>query len=395
MISELLSYRSKKLHEQDITHNIVLNKLNQPPIIALPHNAPIKDALDIFVLHQIHNIPLFEINPTTKQKNYIGALTLFDVLGYLYLEKWFDQICEYVKRQQPQLETAAPEQSYWKFENDLTVQSVVEFWDKPLNEIIGLSEESKNLRILKITEPVSTLMELFTTGRSHFVLLTGESQEDNLTLLTPLDMLSYIHDNDESSMTRLRSITAGEAVMQVRKHIGVGDYVPKVQHIKIDVKDAEKLKKLKTDLEHVKEHESDLIVVDTSTCALEAFRIMWLKKVSCVGVLNEQGKLVANLSASDIRLIASKPRNERLKPSAILYLLRPIEEYLRQDTDLTDLRPFRVSKSLDMSKVYKIMLDAYVSRVWVVDENDKPVGVITRRDLLDLVSLSKGTRKEE
>lgn len=112
-------------------------------------------------------------------------------------------------------------------------------------------------------------------------------------------------------------------------------------------------------------------------------------------VLNEQGKLVANLSASDIRLIASKPRNERLKPSAILYLLRPIEEYLRQDTDLTDLRPFRVSKSLDMSKVYKIMLDAYVSRVWVVDENDKPVGVVTRRDLLDLVSLSKGTRKEE
>jgi CBS domain-containing protein len=127
-----------------------------------------------------------------------------------------------------------------------------------------------------------------------------------------------------------------------------------------------------------------------------------LQSVSAVPVVNEEGKLVGNVSASDIhylvdspiifelvahtefsvidffaslkeRLVAQNGANVQFFPST---LIKP------RCSQVTVLRPISVLPSATLSQVIDKMISNQVHRVYVVDNTEKPQGVVSLIDVL-------------
>jgi CBS domain-containing protein len=128
--------------------------------------------------------------------------------------------------------------------------------------------------------------------------------------------------------------------------------------------------------------------------AFIAFRKMKEKKVSGLAVLNDQGVIVGNISTSDIKLLefdmiffsmlgydiagylnlVSKPELLHQKPIRF----RPLREALSILP-----RPVVTCRSSDsMGYIMAILLHYRIHRVYVVDDGNKPIGVISLHDIL-------------
>jgi len=133
--------------------------------------------------------------------------------------------------------------------------------------------------------------------------------------------------------------------------------------------------------------ERDVTIIPKSMTVIQALnKITKSKKrpVSAVPVVDEHGKLVANFSASDLRTI---------NRSYFDWLVLPILEYLHRVKD-AELKHFRVTVeafkafhpitcTIDSTfqSVIMSMVTNKIHRIWVVDGDMKPVGVVSIGDL--------------
>lgn len=117
------------------------------------------------------------------------------------------------------------------------------------------------------------------------------------------------------------------------------------------------------------------VVVFHDDSVLKALQTIKEKGVSAVGVVDEQGKLVGNFSASDLKGLY----REQL-PSLTL----SVREYLKKHSPKS-LSPISTPKDATLMEVAKMLKENKLHRLWVLDENRKPAGVITLTDLMGLV----------
>jgi len=113
---------------------------------------------------------------------------------------------------------------------------------------------------------------------------------------------------------------------------------------------------------------------------IEAFRTIHDKKVSGLAVVSESGELVGNISASDMRLIGGDVQN-------LSRVFMPIAQFLdlhpKDDSKLPG--PYCVVSSSTMEEVmFKFVLTG-AHRVYTVDQEKKPIGVISLGDLLEAI----------
>ncbi|PSC72908.1 DNA repair XRCC3-like protein [Micractinium conductrix] len=114
--------------------------------------------------------------------------------------------------------------------------------------------------------------------------------------------------------------------------------------------------------------------VPASTPAVEAFGRMAVDHKSCLGLVDAAGKLVGNLSASDLRGLVSAEAFATLLSSAVDYDAaqrggqNPALGTVTADTTLGEL--------LDM------LVAGKMHRVYVVDSEGKPISIITLTDVL-------------
>mmetsp|Transcript_27440 Transcript_27440/g.60021 ORF Transcript_27440/g.60021 Transcript_27440/m.60021 type:complete len:324 (-) Transcript_27440:770-1741(-) len=112
--------------------------------------------------------------------------------------------------------------------------------------------------------------------------------------------------------------------------------------------------------------------IEKSAPALTAFHHMAVDHKSSVGVVDAAGKLIGNLSASDIR---------ELPPTQFGLLLKSVEEF-----EVAVNGKFRPAVSVTAGTTFVQLLEALVSqklhRVYVVDTENKPVSIITLTDVL-------------
>eukprot|EP00457_Paulinella_chromatophora_P008093 gb/GEZN01008120.1/.p1 GENE.gb/GEZN01008120.1/~~gb/GEZN01008120.1/.p1 ORF type:complete len:363 (+),score=42.13 gb/GEZN01008120.1/:44-1132(+) len=109
-----------------------------------------------------------------------------------------------------------------------------------------------------------------------------------------------------------------------------------------------------------------------NTSALQAFRTMAKERCSGLGIV-EDGKLVANISASDLR---------GLTRTNFAHLVGPLKEYVGSGTSV-----FAVKAEDTLQEIFETLIQRKVHRLYVTDEEDKPCGVITLTDLLVLIFL--------
>jgi len=126
---------------------------------------------------------------------------------------------------------------------------------------------------------------------------------------------------------------------------------------------------------------SPVVSISSEQIALEAFITVHEKKVSGVGVVDETGKLVGNISASDLKLIGfDGTHSSRLYYSASQFL-----KLLAKERDALVEPPIYVTLQSTFSDVVAKLVNCSVHRVYVVDTAFHPIAVITPLEVLKVL----------
>jgi CBS domain-containing protein len=120
----------------------------------------------------------------------------------------------------------------------------------------------------------------------------------------------------------------------------------------------------------------DIITMSANSLAIHAFWEIYANRVSAVAVVNSSGSLVANLSASDIR---------GLQQQHFSSLLLPVTQYLIVNKGKPQA-PLTCTKDTDFSTILMKMVLFRIHRVWIVNEKEQPVGVISQTDIMKKLS---------
>jgi CBS domain-containing protein len=119
---------------------------------------------------------------------------------------------------------------------------------------------------------------------------------------------------------------------------------------------------------------------------IEGFRTIWEHGVSGLAVINDEGVLVGNLSATDLLKTHVKPTGEMIHD-----LYQPIKQMLniREDlkdrimmADLPECRAIAVTADDTLETSMKKCIDNGIHRVFIQDDKRKPVGVISLGDVI-------------
>jgi len=124
-------------------------------------------------------------------------------------------------------------------------------------------------------------------------------------------------------------------------------------------------------------YETNVITMSYSAQAIHAFWLMYFNKVHGVAITDHNGKLIANLSASDIRGIG----HGRKKFSA---LLLPIPQFFREFRIQTT--PLICTPDTTFGSIIMKLGFYRVHRLWVVDAADKPIGLISLTDVMKFLA---------
>lgn len=122
----------------------------------------------------------------------------------------------------------------------------------------------------------------------------------------------------------------------------------------------------------------NVLCCPASTKVFDAFVSIHKNKISGIGVTNEQGKLVGNLSASDLKgfLLFEKDFNN---------LNKPVGEFINNIRRLQN-RPENFvaccDKSTKVIDIVKMLNKELIHRVYLVDENMAPSGLVSLTDIM-------------
>lgn len=110
--------------------------------------------------------------------------------------------------------------------------------------------------------------------------------------------------------------------------------------------------------------------VSQTSRVLEALFIMQESKVNGLAVLDDEGRIVGSLSTSDLR---------RLTVHTLNRLTETLQEFLSLDKPQL---PPTVTPSTTLNATIMILASEHIHRVWVIDEQQKPIGIVTLTDII-------------
>jgi len=126
----------------------------------------------------------------------------------------------------------------------------------------------------------------------------------------------------------------------------------------------------------------DVLCVHEDSSTIEAFKTMVAKEISGMAVINTEGKLVAALSLKDLKAMSTDARLFwRLHQTVKNFLLKVRKE--NDETGGDRPRTVVTVKSQDtLETVLKKLSEHKIHRVFIIDDNKKPLGVISLKDVV-------------
>jgi CBS-domain-containing membrane protein len=118
---------------------------------------------------------------------------------------------------------------------------------------------------------------------------------------------------------------------------------------------------------------TQVLSISTKDQALDGFLKMFRNEVNAVAVVDDTGRLVANLSASDLWGISSQN---------ISTLKLPPLQFLKSISGAIASHPVTCSSRSYLAEVIEKLISAKIHRVWVVNSGEEPIGVVTMTDVL-------------
>lgn len=199
-----------------------------------------------------------------------------------------------------------------------------ELFSTPIQDILGVSKESRTSYVVSKSSPVAELVAHFSEG-NHHALVDGDN------VLSQTDLVAFLLAHREHFP---------EFEGALHEHGLVG---------------------------------RELVTAEAAGSALAAFRQMYKSEaeVRAVPVIGHDGKLVESLSASDLR---------GLTAYTVASLMIPVVDFLQLFPGKRNLVYCTAEDSLATATA--LMMESHVHRVWIVDGSHKPQGVMTMSDVI-------------
>ncbi|MBD2580385.1 CBS domain-containing protein [Oscillatoria sp. FACHB-1406] len=133
------------------------------------------------------------------------------------------------------------------------------------------------------------------------------------------------------------------------------------------------------------------ITVQPQTPLREAIKLLVERDISGLPVVDETGKAVGVLSEADLMWQESGAETPPyvMFLDSVIYLKNPtqyekeLHKALGQTVgEVMTENPVTVSPNCSLPEAAKILHDKKIRRLIVVDENDRPTGIVTQRDIL-------------
>jgi len=237
---------------------------------------------------------------------------------------------------------------------------LITFCTAKFSSVSLLAEDSYRQMEEFSQKPVKHLLDI--SGRNHYVALSyTASLNELLTTLSNSHRVVVINEN--------------------KKVIGMITQSKMIEFLY-------KRRSNWTDIMHqrVQNLQKSVESINMKEFVIEAFKRIWEKQISGLAVVNDEGILVGNISASDLLRTHTSPSGEIIHD-----LYQPIKKFLniRKDMkdrvmmmDLPECKPIAVS-SMDTLETSLIKcLDSHIHRVFIQDNKGKPVGVISLSDII-------------
>mmetsp|Transcript_24448 Transcript_24448/g.34270 ORF Transcript_24448/g.34270 Transcript_24448/m.34270 type:complete len:334 (+) Transcript_24448:57-1058(+) len=123
----------------------------------------------------------------------------------------------------------------------------------------------------------------------------------------------------------------------------------------------------------------DVYTIGKSKKVIEAFQVIRSKGVSGIAVVNKHGKLIGNISASDLKQIGSNS-------DLLHHLFVSTKDYLKYFLGVDRIpKPYCVQPSATLEEALGLIIKTRAHRIYVVDEERHPIGVISLTDILKVV----------
>jgi len=139
-------------------------------------------------------------------------------------------------------------------------------------------------------------------------------------------------------------------------------------------------KKNKT-IEMVPDALKSVFHVHEDQLAIEAFKMMTEHALSGVAIVDSDGKLVGNISLVDLKAISPDGRMfHRLYQTAKNFILKIRKEYAEKDGRPRSVVFVKPTDTLETA--IRVLAEHKIHRVYVVDDEHKPIGIISLKDIL-------------
>jgi len=144
------------------------------------------------------------------------------------------------------------------------------------------------------------------------------------------------------------------------------------------------------------ESKSAVVSITTKERAIDAFMAMHDKRVSAVAVVDDDGKIVGNISASDMKTIG-------YDGALLSRLFYPASEFLKLISSHGHVpspgnphppapAPVVATRDTSFRAIIGTLVNSRIHRVYVVDEAQRPIGVVGYTEMLRAVQDSLDAR---
>mmetsp|Transcript_21285 Transcript_21285/g.35203 ORF Transcript_21285/g.35203 Transcript_21285/m.35203 type:complete len:351 (+) Transcript_21285:284-1336(+) len=289
------------------------------PIIDLSLDVcTVRDAEATMINNNLRALPVFTL--ASGRKEYVAIINNEDLLTYNLFSPLLTRFLTH-KPTHAEAEVLAAE-----FTKDTD-----SYWNQSVSDILSLSPESANLWQYSTEDSMERIIEAFGKG-VHRALVNIANREEPPQLISQTDAIRFIYQSADTAQSPVFDIKA-ELFMT-----------------------------------------KNPVTVSLAEISMEAFFSMHIKELPALGVLNETGALVGNLSSIDIRHVFTHGPG---------ILMKSVADYIRLAYGCIPF-PITCSPQASLKEVIHLMLEGGVHRVWVVDPDFNVKGVVTMSDVCNV-----------